>query len=65
MQGKEVLTMHPKAAHERGIATGDLVRVFNQRGACLAGVTLDNKLRVDTVVLPVGSWFKPCPETRL
>jgi biotin/methionine sulfoxide reductase len=63
--GKEVLTMHPTSAQTRGIAAGDLVRVFNQRGACLAGVALDTNLRVDTVVLPVGSWFKPCPKTGL
>ena len=65
IQGKEVLTMHPEAARDRGIASGDLVRVFNQRGACLAGVALESQMRRDTVILPVGAWFKPCPDTGL
>jgi len=65
IQGKEVLTMHPEAARDRGIGPGDLVRVFNQRGACLAGVALESQMRSDTVILPVGAWFKPCPETGL
>ena len=57
--GKEVLTMHPEAAADRGIEAGDLVRVYNQRGACLAGVQLDPDMRCDVVTLPTGAWFKP------
>src|SRR4051794_30455196 len=34
--GREVLRLHPDDAAARGIGTGDLVRVFNDRGACLA-----------------------------
>jgi trimethylamine-N-oxide reductase (cytochrome c) len=36
-----VIRIHPKRAEERGIATGDIVRVFNGRGAilCIAKVT--------------------------
>ena len=30
--------MHPADAAARGIADGDIVRLFNDRGACLAGV---------------------------
>ena len=41
----------------------DVVRVFNTRGACLAGVALDSQMREDTVSLPTGAWFKPCPIT--
>jgi biotin/methionine sulfoxide reductase len=59
IQGKEVLTMHPRAAAARGIAEGDLVRVFNQRGACLAGVHFSLRLRSDVVSLPTGAWFAP------
>lgn len=63
--GKEVLTMHPEAARQRALQAGDLVRVFNDRGACLAGVSINARMRADTVVLPVGSWFKPCAKTGL
>ena len=41
ISGKEVLSMHPQAAADRRVNAGDLVRVFNERGACLAGVALD------------------------
>ena len=36
-----VIRIHPKRADERGIKTGDIVRVFNDRGAilCIAKVT--------------------------
>ena len=37
-RGREVVRMHPADAAARGIADGDIVRLFNERGACLAGV---------------------------
>ena len=60
--GREVLTMHPETAAERQLEAGALVRVFNERGACLAGLSLDANQRKDTVTLPTGAWFKPSPE---
>lgn len=63
IRGREVLTMHPDAAAARQLMAGDLVRVFNERGACLAGLALDEKQLRDVVVLPTGAWFKPCAET--
>ena len=62
IQGKETLTMHPQAAAQRGIAAGDVVRVFNDRGAVLAGVALDANQREDVVVLPTGAWYAPSAE---
>ncbi len=59
IRGKEVMTMHPDAAAARGIAKGDVVRVFNQRGACLAGVRFSSAMRADVVSLPTGAWFAP------
>ena len=37
-RGREVARMHPDDAAARGIADGDIIRLFNARGACLAGV---------------------------
>mgnify|MGYP003694639887 CR=1 FL=1 len=34
-RGREVARMHPDDAAARGIADGDIVRLFNARGACL------------------------------
>ena len=42
VQGREPIRMHPSDAAARGIADGDVVRVFNDRGACLAGAVLDD-----------------------
>ena len=62
--GHETLTMHPQAAAARGIGAGDVVRVFNDRGACLAGVALSSDMRPDVVSLPTGAWFKPDDPSR-
>lgn len=59
VNGCEPLVMHPLAAQERGIKSGDRVRVFNDRGSCLAGVVLDEHMRTDVVALPTGAWFNP------
>ena len=59
IQGREPLTMHPKAARARGIEEGQLARVFNDRGACIAGVCFDANMREDVVCLPTGAWFRP------
>ncbi|MEM7319854.1 MAG: molybdopterin-dependent oxidoreductase, partial [Pseudomonadota bacterium] len=56
-QGREVCTMHPDAAHARGLVSGDIVRIFNDRGACLSAVTLDRQMREDCLVLPTGAWL--------
>lgn len=58
VDGREVLLMHPDAAAARGLHEGDVVRIFNDRGACLAAVGLDDKRLSDVVSLPTGSWFK-------
>lgn len=58
-QGREVCTLHPRAAAARGIAEGDIVRLFNDRGACLAAATLSDAQREDLVQLPTGAWYDP------
>jgi biotin/methionine sulfoxide reductase len=35
------------------------VRVFNDRGACLAGAVLDPNLRRSVVQLSTGAWWDP------
>lgn len=57
--GREILRMHPLAASARGIEEGTVVRVYNDRGACLAGVRFDENMRADVVALPTGAWFDP------
>jgi biotin/methionine sulfoxide reductase len=58
-RGREVCTLHPDAAAARGIREGDIVRLFNDRGACLAAATLSRDMRPDVVQLPTGAWYDP------
>lgn len=59
VQGREPIRMNPGDAAARGMCDGDVVRVFNDRGACLAGLVLDDALRPDVVQLSTGAWYDP------
>jgi len=60
--GREALRLNPEDAAARGIADGDVVRVFNDRGACLAGAVLTDELRPGVAQLPTGAWYDPSPD---
>src|SRR3712207_6202293 len=55
--GREPVWINPVDAAARGIATGDVVRVFNDRGACLAGALVTDAVRPGGVQLATGAWF--------
>lgn len=57
--GREPLRLHPKDAAERGITSGDTVRVFNDRGAFLAGAIVSDDIRAGVVQIATGAWFAP------
>ena len=57
--GREAATIHPDDARARGIADGDTVRLFNDRGQCLAGARVSDTVRPGVVVLPTGAWYDP------
>jgi biotin/methionine sulfoxide reductase len=57
--GREAIRIHPDDAAARGIADGDVVRVFNDRGACLAGAVVSTDVRPQVVNLPTGAWYDP------
>ena len=59
VQEREPIRMHPRDARQRGLTAGDVVRVFNDRGACLAGVVVDEALRPSVVQLSTGAWYDP------
>jgi biotin/methionine sulfoxide reductase len=58
-RGREVARMHPDDAAARGIADGNIIRLFNTRGACLAGVRVTDSIRRGVVQLPTGAWYDP------
>ena len=58
-RGREVVRIHPADAARRGIADGDIVRLFNARGACLAAAAVTEDVREGVVQLPTGAWYDP------
>jgi biotin/methionine sulfoxide reductase len=63
--GREPITLHPEDAAARAIKAGDLVRVFNGRGSCLAGALLNGGIRRGVVQLSPGAWFDPVEPGRV
>jgi biotin/methionine sulfoxide reductase len=59
IQQREPLTLNPEDARARGISDGDVVKVFNARGAFLAGVILCDNIRPGVVQIATGAWFDP------
>jgi len=57
VRGREPVRMNPADAARRGIADGDIVRLRNDRGACLGGAVLTEDVMEGVVVMSTGSWF--------
>ena len=62
--GREPIRLNPADAAARGIRDGDVVRVFNDRGACLAGAVLSDAVRPGVVQLSTGAWYDPAEPGR-
>jgi biotin/methionine sulfoxide reductase len=59
IQGREPIRLHPADAAPREIGSGDVVRVFNGRGSCLAGAVVTDTVRPGVVQLSTGAWYDP------
>lgn len=59
VRGREPVRLHPDDARPRGLKDGDVVRIFNERGSCLAGVVLSDDLRPGVLQLSTGAWYDP------
>ena len=53
------VTLHPDDASKRSIQNGTQVRLFNDRGACLAKAHISEDILEGVVALPTGAWFSP------
>jgi len=51
--------LNSRDARARGIASGDVVRVFNERGAFLAGAAITDSLLAGVVQISTGAWYDP------
>ena len=57
--GREPVWINPADAGVRDIGNGDVVRLFNDRGACLAGAVVTEDVRPGVVVMATGAWYDP------
>ena len=59
VKGREPMLINPRDALARGIADGDVVRVFNDRGQILAGARVTPDVAPGSVVVAEGGWYDP------
>jgi anaerobic selenocysteine-containing dehydrogenase len=55
--GETIARLHPDEAKARGIADGDRVRVFNDRGEARCPARTDDAIRLGVLVIPQGRWI--------
>ena len=58
VQGEQSVTIHPVDAQQRGIADGQDVRVFNDRGQFIAIAKLSEDIAPGVVLSHMGAWAK-------
>ncbi len=56
---RESISIHPSDAAARGIKSGDIVRIFNERGAFLAGAAIADHLLPGVLQIATGAWYDP------
>ncbi|MFK7746210.1 MAG: molybdopterin-dependent oxidoreductase [Roseobacter sp.] len=59
IKGREPVLINPHDAANRGIADGDIVELFNDRGRCLAGARVTDDVMKGVVFLWTGAWYDP------
>ncbi|SFA83965.1 biotin/methionine sulfoxide reductase [Rhizobium sp. NFR07] len=59
IRDREPIRINPADAEARGIADGDIVRLFNSRGSCLAAAVLSESVKKGVMQLATGAWFEP------
>jgi biotin/methionine sulfoxide reductase len=57
VDGREPIQIRTEDALARGIVSDDIVRVFNDRGACLASAVVSDAIGPHVVKLSTGAWF--------
>ena len=57
--GREPVRINSKDALKREIKTGDVVKIFNDRGAILAGALVCDSIRSGVIELSTGAWYDP------
>ena len=56
-KGVEPMTMHPRDAAVRGLIEGQIVKIHNTRGACLAELRISDMIRPGVIQIATGAWL--------
>ncbi|MBQ4827213.1 molybdopterin-dependent oxidoreductase [Leisingera sp. HS039] len=56
-KGVEPMTMHPRDAAVRGLIEGQIVKIHNTRGACLAELRISDMIRPGAIQIATGAWL--------
>lgn len=59
IQGREPVVINTNDAQKLGIKHGEVVEVYNSRGAVLAGAFVTDKIREGVVQIQEGAWYDP------
>lgn len=59
VDGRERVHLNPDDAAARGIAEGDVVELWNDRGACLASAHINPRIMQGVARLATGAWYDP------
>jgi biotin/methionine sulfoxide reductase len=51
--------MHPEDAAARDLSVGQIVRIHNDRGACLAEINISDDIRPGVIQISTGAWYDP------
>lgn len=60
---REQAQMNPADCTRLGIRDGQTVRIWNERGQCLATALMKEAVRPGVVILPTGSWYSPSDDS--
>ena len=59
IEDREPVEINPFDAEDRDLRNGDIVKLFNDRGSCLAGVVIEEKVMRGVVKISTGAWYDP------
>jgi biotin/methionine sulfoxide reductase len=57
IKDREPARMNPFDAAKRGLQNGDVLKIYNRRGACLAGLIISDDIREGVIQLSTGAWY--------
>ncbi|MBT5729424.1 MAG: Asp-tRNA(Asn)/Glu-tRNA(Gln) amidotransferase GatCAB subunit C, partial [Alphaproteobacteria bacterium] len=59
IQDRETMTIHPNDAARLQITEHEVVKVVNDRGACLVAAVISDDVMPGVIVISTGAWFDP------